>query len=279
MNQAGLDFVASSWYGRDSYEDKVLRKIVFGVMPRTDNPSRGLRWSFVYEGERFADPSQEDISSDMRYIKATYGASDSILRIHGKIVLFVRGGGDDRVEYAQKWNEAARKVGDFYLVLKVFPGSSVVAQAVDAWYEFAPANRMQYDAYHWGYASPGFSQYNDTKRSLRRNPEEFAEALQELREANVHFALIETWNDWNEGTQIEPGRDMRTGVSYGDTYVELTRRVMKENTYTSQRQPLEVIGVILLAFIALLVIVPSTIRTHPKNPRLRDFHCAYPSFS
>jgi hypothetical protein len=276
MKQAGVDFVASSWHGRDSYEDKVLRKIIFEVMPRQDNPSHDLRWSFVYEGERFVDPSPEDISRDLRYIKATFCTSNSILRIHGKMVLFVRGGGDDQVEFSWKWSEAVQTVGGFYLVLKVFPGSSAIAQAVDGWYEFAPANRIQYDPYYWGYASPGFSQYNDTRRSLSRNPEEFAEALQRLREANVHFALIETWNDWNQGTQIEPGTDIRTGENYGDIYIDLTRRVMKENAYTVAHQPLEIIGGALLTMIALLVIVPAVIRTHPKNLRVHAFQSFWP---
>lgn len=272
MKKAGLDFVASSWHGRGSYEDKVLRKILFEVVPRKDNPFRDLRWSIVYEGERFADPSLEDIVRDMQYIKGTFRTSDSILRIQDKIALFVRGGGNDQVEYAQKWSEASSRVGGFYLLLKIFPGSSSVAQIVDAWYEFAPANRIQFDPYYWGYASPGFSQYNDTKRSLSRDPQEFEVALQRLREANVHLALIETWNDWNEGTQIEPGMDLRTGKNYGDLYINLTRRVMKENNYAIPPQPLELYGIMLLTIIALLVIIPSVFPTHRKNLRLHDFN-------
>jgi hypothetical protein len=85
-------------------------------------------------------------------------------------------------------------------------------------------------------------------------------ALRRLRESNVHFALIETWNDWNEGTQIEPGIDRATGESYGDLYVNLTRQIMKENLGMVPAQPTAQLGILLLTTIAILVIVPAACR-------------------
>jgi hypothetical protein len=260
MKQAGLDFAVSSWWGRGSYDDMVLRKIILGIMPRNDNPFRDLRWSIVYEKVRFADPSVEDIVQDLQYLKATFGSSSNILRINGRMVLFVAGARGDVDVYAEKWSEAAKRVVGLYLVLNVFGGYSALARKADAWYQFAPANRIQFDNYYWGYVSPGYWMYNESAPRLTRNPTEFAIALRRLCESNVHFALIETWNDWNEGTQIEPGIDRATGESYGDLYVNLTRQIMKENRDTAPVQPMAQVGILLLTIVVMLVIVPAACR-------------------
>ena len=256
MRQAGLDFVISSWWGKSSYEDAVLRKILFEVVPRSDNPYRDLKWSIVYDSEIFLDPAVERIVDDLKYISATFGRSNNIFRMHGKIVLFVSGGPNDQVDYSRRWNAAARWVGGFYLVLKAFRGHSAVASYADAWYQFAPTNRIQYDSYHWGFVSPGYSRYDEAVPRLSRNPEEFEMALRRLRETNVPFALIETWNDWNDGTQIEPGMDLQTGERYDDVYVDLVRRIMKEEGYASPQRPKYLFGILLLTVIVMLVAFP-----------------------
>ena len=264
MKQAGLDFVAAYWDGRGSYNDLVLQKILFELMPRDDNPYRELRWAIEYEKERFSNPSLDDLVNDLLYIKSTFVNSNNVLRIHDRVVLFVRGGADDQILYAQKWSEAARRVGGFYLILKVFPGSSAIADAVDGWYEFAPANRIQFDPYYWGYVSPGFSMYNDSAHRLSRDPNEFAIALERLRRSNAHFALIETWNDWNEGTQIEPGFDA-IGEKYGDSYVNLVRQVMKENMAPLSHEQLAFLGCIFVTAAFFLVIFPTAFLRMRKN--------------
>lgn len=257
MKQTGLDFVVSSWWGQGSYEDKVIRKILTEVVPRNDNPFPDLKWSIVYDSEIFYDPTVDKIVGDLEYIAATFGPSKSILRIHGKIVLFVSGGRNDELDYAHRWSEAAGRVGGFYLILKAFRGHSSVAGYADGWYQFAPTNRFQHDEYYWGFASPGFSRYDEPSPRLSRSPAEFAMALQKLRESNVPIALIETWNDWNDGTQIEPGIDPATGESYGDLYVDLVRRVMKEEAYTLPKQPTAQLGILILTVMAILLVFPN----------------------
>ena len=266
MRQAGLDFAISSWWGRDSYDDAVLRKIIFGIMPRGDNPFRNLRWSIVYEKVRFVDPSIEEIVRDLQYLKATFGSSSSILRVDGRMVLFVAGAREGLEVYVEKWSEAAKRVGGLYLVLRDCRECSPFVGKADAWYQFAPANRIQFDSYYWGYASPGYWIYNESAPRLSRNPTEFANALRSLRESNVHFALIETWNDWNEGTQIEPGIDLLTGEGYGDLYVNLTRQIMKENLDAAAGQPTALLGILLLTVLAILVIAPAMwVRRRQRN--------------
>jgi hypothetical protein len=183
------------------------------------------------------------------------------------MALFVAGGPNDQVDYSQRWNAATSRVGGFYLVLKAFRGHSAVSSQADSWYQFAPTNRIQYDGYYWGFVSPGYSRYDEEVPRLNRNPEEFAMALHRLRETNVPFALIETWNDWNDGTQIEPGMDLETGEAYGDVYVDLVRQVMKEENYASPTQPSYIFGILLLAMVAVLIIFPCMAPVNKRTMR------------
>ncbi len=260
MRQAGLDFAVAKWPGRNSYEDKIIRKIITEVMPNKDNPYPELRWSFLYEREKTSDPSVEEIVADLRYLAATYRSSKSILREHGRIVLFVSGSESDQADYAERWDIAADSVGGFYVVLKVFPEYAAFARKADAWFQFAPANRFEFDHYFSGYVSPGFSKYDEATPRLTRSQGEFAMALHQLKESNVRYALIETWNDWNEGTQVEPGTDMATGEDYGNAYVNLIRQIMKDETYMPIQQPIEYFGMLILAAVAILLLGPSLFR-------------------
>ena len=121
MKSAGLDFVISSWWGRGTYDDQVLRKIILEVMPRNDNPFHELKWSIVYEKVRFANPSMEEIVRDLQYLKATFGISSNILRINGKMVLFVAGTPTDQGDYVEKMEQCCKTSRRYFPHLESLP--------------------------------------------------------------------------------------------------------------------------------------------------------------
>jgi hypothetical protein len=99
--------------------------------------------------------------------------------------------------------------------------------------------------------------FNDSTRRLSRNLNEFAVALERVRESNAHFALIETWNDWCEGTQIEPGVDRASGEGYGDGYVNMVRQVMKDNLHPISHQLPAILGAVLVTVIITFLLLPT----------------------
>ena len=94
--------------------------------------------------------------------------------------------------------------------------------------------------------SPGFWHYRDTSARLLRDPVKYQEAWDRFADITsrhsstsdqyVQFLLITTWNEYNEGTQIEPAHRVilndadcfSDAGSYGTTYVDITANAVAQ---------------------------------------------------
>ena len=124
----------------------------------------------------------------------------------------------------------ARNLTGSYVVMLVNPrhmGEN--AHSIDGWYEYDPTKRYSQQHGYSAYVTPGNWKYHETPM-LARSPSYFETAVQKLAAANVHFKLIETWNEWIEGTQVEPGQSILhddknvfkpAAPSYGDIYIKI----------------------------------------------------------
>ena len=68
-------------------------------------------------------------------------------------------------------------------------------------------------------------------QKLDRNEDSFREYLIKLLNSNVGIKTIQTWNEWHEGTQVEPGQLVNTSTipykplqSYGEKFIEIMRQ-------------------------------------------------------
>ena len=214
MAQARIEVAISSWWGQRKETDLAFRKIVTDVMNRPDNPYPNLRWAIYYEHESETDPGVAELVSDLNYIKAQYAGEAGYLKVDGRPVVFVYADGNDRSGMADRWAEARLQTG-FYVVLKVYQGYAQDAAKVDSWHQYAPAVRYERQGAYSAFASPGFWKDGESVR-LRREMVEFRDAVSTLGAANVTWKLIQTWNEWGEGTAVEPGEQVnqsRTGAA------------------------------------------------------------------
>jgi hypothetical protein len=232
MKEAGIRFGISSWWGIGSTTDKVFLHIIKSFMPSAINPYPAFRWTLLYEIEAYAHPKLNEIITDLRYIKDMYGSSPYYLKIDGKPVIFVYNANDTGsrpLNDILTWS-MARELTGFYVVMKGNPlHNGEDGHAIDGWYEYDPTKRYdQLDGYY-AYVSPGYWKFHETP-VLARSPSDFETAVERLAAANVQFKLIETWNEWAEGTQVEPGQsilhDDKTvfkpaAPSYGDIYIKI----------------------------------------------------------
>ncbi len=214
MAQARIEVAISSWWGQGKETDLAFRKIVTDVMNRPDNPYPNLRWAIYYEHESETDPGVAELVSDLNYIKAQYTGQPGYLKVDGKPVVFVYADGNDGSGMADRWAEARAQTG-FYVALKVYQGYAQDAAKVDSWHQYAPAVRYERQGAYSAFASPGFWKDGESVR-LPRELAEFRDALSKLVAANVTWKLIQTWNEWGEGTAVEPGEQVvqsRTGAA------------------------------------------------------------------
>ncbi|MFC3959035.1 OmpL47-type beta-barrel domain-containing protein [Halovivax cerinus] len=246
MRQANIEVAISSWWGPGSRTDENFDTIVDEIMPSATNPHRNLKWAMYYEKEGpgynssddFDDPPVDEIVDDIEYIKANYADSPYYYTINGSPVVYVYGeitdDGDlqegENTTYPERWRRVKNQT-DVHVVLKVNGDMAATEPGIDGWHQYAPANRLgtQPDS---GYVSPGFTKpHPEDAPFLERNATEYETAINDLVDYDLSHLLVQTWNEYHEGTQIEPAQRVHhndsgtftpRNASYNDTYVDIT---------------------------------------------------------
>jgi hypothetical protein len=232
MAEARQEVAIVSWFGRGTDQDVALSRYLHDFMKRPDNPYPNLRLALYYEQEGFGDPSVSKLTSDLRYIKSSLADSPYFLRVKGKPVVFVYGNGSDGAATSRRWKRAVANTGNaFYYVLKVYPGYASDPNQPSSWHQYAPAGRFSRYGHRSAFVSPGFWKDvpGETVR-LRRDLGAFSSAVRTMVRARTTWNLVETWNEWGEGTAVEPGTQTRIdaagrecadrhGTRFGNAYV------------------------------------------------------------
>ncbi|MDH3499866.1 MAG: glycoside hydrolase family 99-like domain-containing protein [Acidimicrobiia bacterium] len=211
--EAGIEAFIASWWGQGHHTDDHL----LPIMDRTVNvasPYQDMRWSIYYEEEGQSDPSAAQIAADLEYMNDRFFSHDAFLRVEGAPVIFVWADGSDAAGMAARWAEAKALFGKpLHVVLKVFSGYEGVANQPDSWHQYGPAVAYDEQLPHSATVSPGFWLYGDTVR-LARDPARFTADVERMAASGAFWQLITTWNEWGEGTSIEPAAE------FGNDYLD-----------------------------------------------------------
>lgn len=218
MGQARFDFAAVSWWGPSSYEDRAFALMLDEA---SGPPTKATRLSILYEREGYSDPPVDRIVSDLAYLRDTYAGSDAFFAIPNGArripAVFVYG--VDNAETVLRWAQARAILYGMnkpvFVVLGV-PWSYAAyafrpyASLVDGWFVYGAGRRVALVPGFSASASPGRAQIPELGNwpLFNRDPQEFSTAvrtLARLSAAQAKFLLVPTFNEWREGTQIEPG--------------------------------------------------------------------------
>jgi hypothetical protein len=210
LQYAHVQVGISSWWGQGHWTDQNLPKI----LQTTRAVGSPVRWTVYYEQEGWGDPTVAQLTSDLAYLRDRYGSDPSYLRIGGRFVVFAYGDANDSCAMAQRWQQANATIGA-YLVLKVFPGYQTCAAQPDGWHQYAPANREQAQAGQSFTVSPGFWLATDAAPRLARDPSCFRRAVRDMVASGAPWQLVTTFNEWGEGTSVEPAQQWATASGYG----------------------------------------------------------------
>lgn len=247
MAEARQEVAIASWFGQGSKQDTAIQTYVHDFMQRSDNPYPNLRWALYYECEGIttsgspqcpsstANPTVAQLVADLNHIKDNISDSPYFLRINGKPVIFVYGATEDQNTLV-RWADANQQVGNhFYVVQKVFSGYATASPQPDSWHQYAPATNYGSHGTYSAYVSPGFwldvSDPVDGAVRLARDLSRFQNDVTQLVNANVTWKLVQTWNEWGEGSSVEPGIQTRinssgnevadsNGAPFGNAYVQ-----------------------------------------------------------
>ena len=144
--------------------------------------------------------------------------------MNGKPVLFVYNGGTGASCAAASTLPTA-SAGRFYLDLKVFSGYKTCGDQPDSWHQYGPANAESWVKGYSFAISPGFYKANETTPRLARDPSRWEQNVKDMVASGEQWQLIATFNEWGEGTSVEPATEWSSTSGLG-TYLDTVRRVV-----------------------------------------------------
>ena len=243
----GIDGFIVSWWGINTFEDIALSKIVKVA------EELGFNVTIYYESVR--EMSKEQIVNELVYVINKYSSSKAFLRINGKPVIFIYAigaygrtidfWGDILREVKKRVNKDVMFIADTTdsSALRVFDGvhiynplSFILGNAnLTQFYQDQAMRTKNYIVIERGnvvsrkiYCATVLPGYDD--RKVRRPghylPRSDGKTYRNTWEAALNsdpdIVLICTWNEWHEGTEIEPSRE------YGFKYLLLTREYVEK---------------------------------------------------
>jgi len=235
----GITGFIASWWGQGKYEDKALPILLERAAKRS------FKISICWEKASGEGRAQIDQAiSDLVYVLTRYGTNETFLKVSGKPVVFVY----ERVMKAvplASWpailNATRAKAGPLLLIADGYRETYATSFAglhrynisggikgknqpeLRAWaeqyYPWAVQFARKYNLISCVTVIPG---YDDTKvRKPGRNVDRWDGQLygmlwEQAIKSAPDWVLITSWNEWHEGTEIEPS------VESGDKYIKIT---------------------------------------------------------
>lgn len=238
MMSRGISGAFIAWYGqRDDFKDKVTSRFM------QESERDGFQFALSYSGtldQCAKSPGcdvTEAIVSEMNYANRRYMSSPAYVHVDGRPVFFIF----DLTKYSIDWNRVRNEAQGQPLILFRNSGGFNHSQSdgayawlapegakgddpsslqyLDRFYKAAPQNRGRVVI---GSAYKGFDDSRASWGKNRHIPEQcgltwlstFAEADRYYSARNqLPMLLIVTWNDYEEGTEIETGIDNCVSVS------------------------------------------------------------------
>ncbi|SEC20474.1 Glycosyl hydrolase family 99 [Tenacibaculum sp. MAR_2009_124] len=278
MKLAGIDGVIFDWYGsRDINDYLSIKKNTESFIEEIEEV--GLEFAIMYEdrvaeytmakvsdAKRRTAAGMEAVANDIKYIEDTYFTSENYIRHNGAEMLFVFG--PHFMVSSEQWNEVFSNIGSQPEVFTLWKASDRVGkmsggefswvdkdhmETLKGYYNYARENEVTtiggvYPGFHDFYVEGGWRESNENDWMIpHNNGETLSETLSLMDNEPVEFIQLITWNDFGEGTMLEPTEEFGfnylkelqayTKVSYTEETLELPYQYYKlKKKYRSHRR-------------------------------------------
>lgn len=234
---AGITGFISSWLGKGNRTDKN-----FATLLDVSN-ALGFSATIYFEAGSGGMSSEGEVVSQLRYVMSTYGSHPSLARVDGKPTLFFwypQGAGSietwrsirSQVDPGHNWHwnvETDRPENwlEVFDGVHLFSAASWMADATATYKNLKTkvdnlSSRYGQQKYFAAGVAPGWDnsrQDNPTQvRVGRQGGDYYSKRWESALACSPALVTVTSWNEWGEGTEIEPG------TSYGNLYLDITRR-------------------------------------------------------
>ena len=208
MQYGGIEAGILSWWGQGHHTDGRISPILAATT------GRNFLWTIYHEGEAQADPSVNEITADLAYLRDQYSQDPSYLKLNDRFVVFVYADAGDGCDMATRWTQANTNDINAYIVLKVFPGYKTCSDQPQNWHQYSPAISADKQSGFSYTISPGFWKVGENPR-LERNLDRWNQDIQDMVASGAPLQLITSFNEWGEGTAIESAMEWSSNSGYG----------------------------------------------------------------
>jgi hypothetical protein len=243
---SGIDGFVADWYGPGTRSDRVFGELVASAERYGIKTAICLEEKSFFPGYSQAKTRAEVLDvmqAQIQHVLDKYAGSDAYLRHNGEPVFFIFNGyGDGQLGPMNlSPEEVANVLGRFtnetvLLVRGYFTGAYAgIARGSYLWCDDAKTRAKFYDEalparddgkldFVVGVASPGFNDTgvngwgNGPRITDRRGTKEYEENWAEVLERKPDAVQVATWNDFEEGTTVEPSEE------YGFDFLTLTEQ-------------------------------------------------------
>lgn len=198
-----------SWWGQGHYTDGRVGTILAATA------GHNFHWAIYHEGEGQGNPTVNEITADLIYLRDQYSQDPAFLKINGRFVVFVYADAADGCDMATRWAQANSIEINAYIVLKVFPGYKTCSDQPQNWHQYSPAKAVDQQIGYSYTISPGFWKVGETPR-LERDLARWNQNIRDMVASGEPLQLITTFNEWGEGSSVESTVEWSSGSGYGD---------------------------------------------------------------
>jgi hypothetical protein len=215
MQRAGIELGISSWHGIGHRSDNAVDDMLRAAF----DDGGEFEWAIYYELDAgTTDPSVTTLRSHLDYLRTNYASHPNYLWKGGKPVIFVYNTAGD-CEDLSRWSQAS--AGQWYVVLKVFGGYLSCPNQPSSWHQYG------FGLTGLGDRQPGFSftigpefwHWSHASATIPRDMARFKSTIRAMVASGESWQLIISYNEWGEGTVIEPGTH-RTQGFWGNQYLD-----------------------------------------------------------
>ncbi|MCX7926090.1 MAG: hypothetical protein N2554_09800 [Fimbriimonadales bacterium] len=249
--EAGIDGFIYSWWGIEGYEEKPLPRLLDIAQKHR------LKVCIYYEAvPQPGDP--RSVLTDLRHILARFARHPAYLKVGGRPVVFIYGRAMEQLSLAQ-WAWVLETIGKEFppgvcaigdalsrSAARVFDGIhtynpvgalvnkplEAIQSIIEAHYREALQMAGAFGRIACATIIPA---YDDTKirkpgiRTERFNGEAYRKQWQAVLSLNPDWTLITSFNEWHEGSEIEPSvehgeRELRTTAEFAPRFKRLGAR-------------------------------------------------------
>lgn len=252
MKYSGVDGILIDWYGTRDLNDYASNKKNTEVIAKVAEKV-GMGYAIVYEDQTLNPDMDEEAvkitqaKADMKYLEDNFFGKDNYIKIDNKPLLLVFG--PQGIKTPAGWTQAFSTLATKPIFVTLY-GHAVVANNAEnknaaGEYIWVDNTSMEtkysvkdnFDLFIGG-AYPGFKDFykeggwgDQVLNPIdHRDGVLLRELLQMAKSKNVDYLQLITWNDFGEGTMIEPTQEFGykflneiqtfAGVSYNSTVLE-----------------------------------------------------------